>query len=339
MIDKPLVSVIMPNYNGAKFIEKSINSILNQTYQNFELIIIDDGSSDNSTKLIESFDSKKIRFYINDENLGVSATRNRAIDLSNGKYIAFMDSDDISPLNRLEIQVDFLEKNDEFGLLSGHYESFTEYYGLYTKRKFRKHSIIEEKIKVDLNFFGAIVSPATMIKKSVIDKHNIKFDTNLRIAEDFDFWRRIGKYSKVMNLDKKLIYYRKHQNNSIKKRNLNERHFVKALKKSFYDLGISFENIFDENERIKNLESFFKLIDNLKSFEENNKKNNQFNQKYLNESISQLIFLLYKINLAHLGYRLYSALKLNGYFENIKIRVRDRIKLIKYFILSTFNGK
>lgn len=93
----PLVSVIMPVYNSAKYLNEAIDSILNQTYENIELIVIDDGSSDNSVDLIKKYNSSKIRFFQNEKNIGVSATRNKAIDLSNGKYIALMDSDDISP--------------------------------------------------------------------------------------------------------------------------------------------------------------------------------------------------------------------------------------------------
>ena len=156
-MDSALVSVIMPVYNGEKYLKEAIFSILNQTYQNFELIIIDDGSTDNSIKIINELKSKfsKIIYSPNKKNIGVSATRNRGMKLAKGKYIAFMDADDISPLYRFEKQVEFMENNSDYGLVGGHYESFTNYV-FYTKRKLRKLSSSFEHIKANILFSNSI---------------------------------------------------------------------------------------------------------------------------------------------------------------------------------------
>ena len=197
MNNLPLVSIIMPVFNSEKYLKKAIESILNQTYENIELIIIDDNSSDGSIDIINSFNSKKIKFFQNQKNMGVSAARNKAIDLSNGKYLALMDSDDISFIYRIEKQVNFLEKNSDYGLIGGHYERFSEV-GFFKKKKIHRQSLIQEENQVKLNFMGSIAAPTTMFRASIVKENKIYFDTNLKIAEDYDFWRRIGLFSSAL---------------------------------------------------------------------------------------------------------------------------------------------
>ncbi len=106
-----LVSVIMPSYNTAEYIADSINSVLNQTYTNWELIIIDDCSSDNTDEIVSQFDDKRIRYLKNDRNSGAAVSRNRALREAKGKWIAFLDSDDLWTPDKLEKQIRFMEEN------------------------------------------------------------------------------------------------------------------------------------------------------------------------------------------------------------------------------------
>ena len=110
--NNPEISVIMPVYNGDKFLIKSIKSILNQTFKNFEFIIINDGSSDNSLKIIESFDDRRIKFFNNLENRGISFTLNKGLKVAKGKYIARQDQDDISLPDRLTLQLEYIRENN-----------------------------------------------------------------------------------------------------------------------------------------------------------------------------------------------------------------------------------
>ncbi|SVC41049.1 uncharacterized protein METZ01_LOCUS293903, partial [marine metagenome] len=109
----PLITVLMPVYNGAKYLNEAIDSILNQTFQNFEFIIIDDGSTDDSVKIIKSYDDNRIRLVENRNNLGQSETLNKGLSLTRGKYIARMDQDDISMPERLKKQFEFMENNSD----------------------------------------------------------------------------------------------------------------------------------------------------------------------------------------------------------------------------------
>lgn len=116
MNNTPLVSVNMPCYNCSKYIKQSIDSILNQTYTNFELIIIDDGSTDNSVEVIKEFSDKRIKLFENITNQGIVYSRNRAVENSKGKYIAILDSDDIAYPTRIEKQLNFMESNPDFAM-------------------------------------------------------------------------------------------------------------------------------------------------------------------------------------------------------------------------------
>ena len=110
-----LVSVIMPNYNGANFIKEAIESVLAQTYQNWELLIVDDASNDNSNKIITKFikqDSSSVRLIELDKNSGVAVARNKGIEIASGRYIAFLDTDDLWLPNKLEVQLKFMRDND-----------------------------------------------------------------------------------------------------------------------------------------------------------------------------------------------------------------------------------
>ena len=111
-IDYGLVSIVMPNYNAENFIEASVKSVLNQTYGNWELLFVDDCSSDNSLNIVKSFADDRIKIYSTPKNLGAAAARNLAIENAAGKYIAFLDSDDLWMPDKLQKQISFMEKND-----------------------------------------------------------------------------------------------------------------------------------------------------------------------------------------------------------------------------------
>ena len=112
----PLVTVLMPVYNGEKYLKEAIESILNQTFKDFEFLIINDGSTDNSVKIIQSFNDLRIRLIHNESNIGLIKTLNKGLKLSNGKYIARMDCDDVSLPKRLSVQINFMEKHPEIGV-------------------------------------------------------------------------------------------------------------------------------------------------------------------------------------------------------------------------------
>ncbi len=172
----PLVSVVMPTYNRANLLKTSINSILNQTYKNFELIIIDDGSKDNTKNIIFSYNDKRIHYYSNPTNKGISYSRNKGFSLAKGKYIMIMDDDDFSLPNRMELQVNFLEKNKNIDVVVGQIKGY--------KPTPQTHN----EITIGLLQENPIGNANIMYKKDFAQKNKITYDENLPISEDWNYW-------------------------------------------------------------------------------------------------------------------------------------------------------
>ena len=200
------VTVIVPIYNADLFLKQSIESILAQTYSDFELLAINDGSTDTSGKTLESFSDERLKIINNDRNLGLIYTLNRGIKEAKGKYIARMDADDIANPERLALQVSFLEKHSEVALLGGGADLIDE-----NGTSFMPmsppclHKEIIEKI-----FLGScFIHPSVMFRTNVVRKLG-GYRAEALHAEDYDLWLRIIQYHEVANLAEKLIQYRVH---------------------------------------------------------------------------------------------------------------------------------
>jgi glycosyltransferase involved in cell wall biosynthesis len=213
---KPLVSVVMPVYNDEKYVGEAIESILNQTFEDFEFIIIDDASKDNSLKIIKEYakKDKRIKLIINKKNKGNWATRNIGMESSVGKYILTQDSDDLSKKERIMLQVNTMEKNPKLGALGSNIEIINSKGGEIKKRKYPEK---DENIRKMIYFFSPLANPSTIIRKTVLKKSGM-FNSKLRVSGDLDLWFRIGNYYQLGNLNKTLIKYRDHENNITKKK-------------------------------------------------------------------------------------------------------------------------
>ena len=208
----PLVTVLMPVYNGEKYLKEAIESVLNQTFRDFEFLIIDDGSADKSAEIIKSFNDARIRLERNETNLGLIKTLNKGLGLAKGKYIARMDCDDISLPKRLSIQVNFMEKHPEIDVCG----SWVKVMGL--KQEFvNKYPQNHEEARAYLLFNTPFAHPSVIIRKEVMEKHKLKYDENYKHAEDYELWSRIINYAKVSNIPKVLLHYRMHDESVSKK--------------------------------------------------------------------------------------------------------------------------
>jgi len=214
----PLVSVIMPSYNHEKYIPCAIESVLNQTFRDIELIIIDDASKDKSTEIIKVYKKKdsRIRAIFHDENKGIPRTMNEVIKEAKGKFIAFFSSDDVWVKDKLKKQLKVLEKNenlvvwseglviDAFGNPTG--ELFTQKYGALKRKK--SGNIFEELLKGNY-----ICGQSVIFKKENIK--NIKYDEKLKYLNDFKFMVDLAKRYKFYFIPEPLAMYRIHGENSI----------------------------------------------------------------------------------------------------------------------------
>lgn len=212
-MDKPLVSVFIPVYNSEDYIKDALNSIVTQTYTNLEIIIVDDCSTDQSIEIINSFQDSRIRLIRNEENKGIPYNRNLGLNESKGKYMAIMDADDIAMPNRIEEQVAFMEKHQDIDAIGTYYEMF----GSKVSRTFKPKYISPEEIKVQLLFFSQIGNPTAMVRLETIKKHQITYNPEYFVAQDYDMWVQISKVGKLHILPDVLLKYRTGHSNITKK--------------------------------------------------------------------------------------------------------------------------
>lgn len=201
----PLVSVIMPVFNSEKYLDEAILSILNQTYSNFEFIIINDGSTDNSLDIIKRFavQDKRIN-YISRENRGLVFSLNEGISYSKGKYIVRMDSDDISLPTRIEKQVNLMEKNPHIGVCGTSVESFDN--NLNKRLSLKKTN--SSYLKAQLVFSPCFAHPSVIIRKSLLLDNNIRYDESFKNIEDYDLWAKVSDLADFSNIREVLLRYR-----------------------------------------------------------------------------------------------------------------------------------
>lgn len=202
----PTVSVLMPVYNAEKYISIAIESILQQTFTDFECIIIDDCSKDNSWKIIQEYAKKDKRIIAkrNKRNLNGCQNLNKCLSMARGKYVARADNDDWSYPYRFEKQYKFLESHPEVGIVGGAMELINEDGEVISKRKYH---LSDNEIRKHLFRYSPFSHPLVMIRKSVLDIVGY-YNPEYAPADDYELWFRIGKVSKFANLPYVLLQYR-----------------------------------------------------------------------------------------------------------------------------------
>jgi glycosyltransferase involved in cell wall biosynthesis len=237
---KPLVSVVMPVFNVENYIEDSIKSILNQTFTDFEFIIIDDGSTDKSQDIINIWSEKDHRIKVfTQSNKGRPYTRNRGLELATADLIAIMDSDDTSLPQRLELQYNYMNTHTDVVALGGQVDAICmKGLDLYTTSFPLSHKEIESAL---LNDDGAqFCQPCTMIRKGVaIDVGG--YDESYRVGEDTDLFLRMALKGKLANLPNILLKYRKHLGSATGSQNRNDYlQSMPRIQKAWEDRGMEF---------------------------------------------------------------------------------------------------
>jgi len=211
------ITVFMAAYNAADYIAASIESVLKQTYTNFELLIVDDGSTDNTVEIVRSFKDPRVRLIQNDENKGQPYTRNRALTEAKGEFLAVLDSDDIAFPNRLEIQFQHFVDRPQLAVLGGQVYVIDKY----GQRTGQEMIPIcgSEQLHTALLFHNSFVHPTVMIRMSAFK--DIGGYPNHLVAQDYALFSRIALKYEVDNIPEYLGEYRIHDNNiSIRKKHL-----------------------------------------------------------------------------------------------------------------------
>lgn len=233
-MNTPTVSVVMPVYNTEKYVREAIESILNQTFTDFELLIINDGSTDNSLSAIRSFNDSRIRVINLEENRGNRVAANIGLREAKGKYVVRMDSDDIALPDRIEAQVKFMEEHPEVGLSGGHLRFFGN------KSDIWRFPLNREIINASLIFTPGVSQGTSILRTEVYKKNNVYYnERGASYAEDLEYFLRLKKVTEFANIDKILIHYRRHEGNITSR--LQEKSaelYAEAFREIFNDLGI-----------------------------------------------------------------------------------------------------
>jgi glycosyltransferase involved in cell wall biosynthesis len=204
-MQEEMISVILPVFNGEKYIKEAIESILLQSFTNFELVIIDDGSTDKSLEIIKSFSDDRIKVLRNESNSGLIYSLNRGLSEAKGKYVARMDADDIACPERLRTQFEFMENNPDIGLCG----TFVKRFGSILRRGLLKVPVENDEIKANSLFFCSFVHPTVMFRRELILKHGLNYSEDFKGTEDYNLWvEMIGKGVRTANIPKLLLKYR-----------------------------------------------------------------------------------------------------------------------------------
>lgn len=331
---EPKVSVLMPVFNGEKYLREAIDSVLKQTFINFEFIIINDGSTDDSLAIIKSYTDNRIIIINNDENLQIIETLNKGIALSKGEYIIRMDCDDKCKKNRFELQVDFMDKNLDIGA-SGCY------FNLLLKDKTVKMDspVSPNEINCFLLFNSPIAHPTAIIRKKILFQNKINYSKDYLHVEDYFLWSEINKYSKLANIPYYLLDYRVHPNQITKLANSgNEKHFslLKVRAIQLTNLGIDFtqeelsiHHTISDGTILKSKEA----IDLAEAWLLRLLKYNLQTQKLNNDYLKKIILERWvRLCINTLGFR-------NGFFRAMQSDIYNNHKLtltIRYQLLKSF---
>lgn len=335
-----MISIALPVYNGEKYIGECLDSLLAQTYGNFEIILIDDCSTDSTAQIVAGYDDKRIHYYKNEENLGIVHTLNKAFGLCRGEYIARMDADDIADHQRLEKQLALMESNPQLGIVSVWFQMFGD-------AECSVHYAVEPKeIACRLLFSLQLLHPGWLMRRQLVDE-GLFYREEYRYAEDWDFLVRASRVTQLGNVPEELMRYR------INPGQLS--HVFSAPQKAAADrvardqleyLGLEltqeefelFRRAFGCREMLLSVRQMEQLLELLHRMEQANERKMFYDSRVLHQVIQEEVYWLCLYNLA-MNRR--SGLKLlgSGYDKGLKLGFLGRCKLWVRMGLAAVRGK
>ena len=324
MENKPLISVLLPVYNCELYIQEAVDSILNQTYSHFELIIIDDCSTDATVSILKTYNDSRINLIIKPKNSGYTDSLNFGIEIAKGDYIARMDGDDISLPERFEKQVNFLENNLDVIMCGTSYRIIGSGKIIHVPENHEdiQHALLE---------YSAFGHPSVMMRKSTLDKLPFVYNVEKEPAEDYDLWVRLLFAGKLHNLQEVLLEYRIHENQVSSFRSEKQKLISIDIK---FDLLKNVNYIFSEKEEIlykkciSNIENIdfseltilIDLISNLKNLK---------NHKYFEKNKFLLFLNNLEIKIINKYFINRKYFKPTIYFQYLKIKRSLKTRITK----------
>lgn len=231
----PKVTVLMSVFNGERYLKEAIDSILNQTFTDFEFLIINDSSTDKSRDIITQYDDSRIILVDNETNLGLTKSLNKGIDLTRGEYIARMDSDDISLPDRLAKQVKFMDANPDIGVCGTWIQSI----GL-DNEKVISFPTDPAAIHCALIFQNPLIHPSVLVNNKLLKSHNLNYNQNFLKAQDYELWTRCCQFFHLANLNEVLLQYRYHTGQITSKNRVEQQGYAELARKQLLErLGLN----------------------------------------------------------------------------------------------------
>lgn len=292
------VTVLLPVFNDEKYLDQSIDSILNQSYTDFEFLIINDGSTDSTLKILEKFSDERIKVINNPSNQGLVFSLNLGLDLAIGEFIIRMDSDDISLPERIQKQVDFMESNPEI-VICGTNRFVIGKEGFGTEVQLTPSELVSISI-----FNSPLVHPSVCIRKSFLEKYQLKYDSNFVHAEDTALWLEIIKKGGLIHVfNERLLGYREHLDQvSFKFRNIQKKTSTnsrKAFLNDVFGIKLNYNEVqlyqaISYKEEINNITVFDSMKTIIEKFQKVcSQKKDPFDQKKINKILYSRISIVY----------------------------------------------
>lgn len=203
----PRVTVLMSVRDGARHVRQAVGSILAQDYSDWEFIIIDDASTDETPLILGSYDEPRIRIFRNETNLGLAKSLNRGLELARGEFVARQDHDDVSAPSRLRRQIQRMDMDSDLVLLGTRGYQYDEETGLIREML---HPVDNVSIRVKMCYQNAFIHSSVFIRRNVLVENKLRFNEVLSATQDYELWTRLCDYGRVLNLSNKLVTYRWH---------------------------------------------------------------------------------------------------------------------------------
>lgn len=334
----PLVSVIMPVYNVENYIKEAVESILNQTYSNFEFIIIDDCSTDKTLEFLSQLKDPRVVLVKKEKNSGYTNSINYGLKIAKGKYIARMDGDDISMFTRIEEQVIFMEDNPDIDVCGA-------WFNIMGTDEIIKHPCHHDEIKIALLTYCAIGHPTVMIRADTLSKNNLYYDIEYEPAEDYHLWSKLSMIGKLHNLQKPLLKYRRHEaqvsvTSKAKQDLLSISIRINMLNSLLINDKITY-NLFEFDDtlpsRTKLSDALIERIEKMHQLKTANRKEKQFDEvQFANKMDSHISQLFTKFLHDQRSYNLKNCFAVTFVFLNHIGYINKKV-LFKYFVKTLIN--
>lgn len=205
MPHEPLVTVLMSVHNDLRYLPQAVQSVLDQSLDDFELLVIDDGSTDGSADYLAGLADPRVRIVRNERNLGLTRSLNRGLDLARGLFLARMDADDVSAAQRLERQVDFLDRHPRVGIVGSARRLIDENGATIAHAPAAEDDVA---IRWKCLLGNPLAHPAVMLRLHLLNAHKLRYDETCRTAQDYELWSRLLAVTRAHNLREALLHYR-----------------------------------------------------------------------------------------------------------------------------------